>query len=217
MISPSPTQQPPPPTSAEKTASSTPTKLRTGQTRPARTVKAIFRPFIKAIYYLIRFIRSHKLLCLIALLLLLASVFFTSYITTRTVPFGLGSDPVSYSLRNVSGGEAVKEWLYALRDGDTKTLQGMQAAMPAGVVTQLPDPAQTITQYSQTSGRVWKEIKVVGSYTQDDTTQDTYVEVNLAASATASTDTTIIFHFVTLQGRDQLFGVDLSSARKAIQ
>lgn len=217
MISPSPTQPPPTsPATEEKAASSPPTKLRTGQTRSARAIKAFFRPFFKGMYYLLQFVRSHKMLCFVALLLLLASIFFTSYLTTRTLPFGIGTDPVSYSLRNVDGGAAIKEWLYAVRDGDTSTVQKMQSTMPTGI-SQPPDPTQLTTQFSQTSGRVWQSIQLVGTYTQSDTTEDTFVEVALAQDTTSSASATIIFHFVTAQGQDQLFGVDLSSARKAIQ
>ncbi len=219
MISPSPTQPPPQitPISTEpetKIVLSTPEK---GKTRRGGVVKAILRPPLKLIYYLIRFIRGHKLLSLGALLLLLLSTSLTTYLATGTLPLGIASDPVSYSLRNVDGGAAIKKWLYAVRDGDTKTLQEMQSTMPTGI-SQPPDPTQLTTQFSQTSGRAWKSVHVVGAYTQDDTTEDTFVEVELASDATSSTaSASIVFHFVTIQGQDQLFGVDLSSARKAIQ
>jgi hypothetical protein len=217
MTSSAPTQPPPvTPVSVEpekKTASSIPDK---GKTRKGGVLKAILRPPLKLIYYLIQFIRGHKLLSLGALLLLFLSVSLTNYLTTGALPFGITNDPVSYSLRNVDGGTQIKQWLYAVRDGDTKTLTQMQSAMPTGI-SQPPDPTQLTTQFSQTSGRVWKSVQVVGTYTQDDTTEDTFVEVQLAQDATSSAGATLIFHFITAQGQDQLFGVDLSSARKAIQ
>jgi hypothetical protein len=213
MISPSPTQPPPitpaSPEPEKKVVPSTPGK---GKTRSGGVVKAILRPPLKLIYYLIQFIRGHKLLSLGALLLLLLSISLTNYFATGALPLGISNDPVGYSLRNVSGGDAIKQWLYAVRDGDTKTLQSMQANM-----TQPPDPTQLTTQFSQGSGRVWKSVDLVGTYTQGDTTQDTFVEVELAQSAGGSTDTSVIFHFITIQGQNQLFGVDISSARKAIQ
>lgn len=220
MISPSPTQPPPTPISPEpekKPLASSSERIRTGQTRPALTIKAIFRPLIKGIYYLIRVVRGHKLLSLAALLLLLGSVSVTNYLATGALPFGIANDPVSYSLRNVSGGDAIKDWLYAVRDGDTKKLQQMQSTMPTSL-SQPPDPGQLTTQFSQTKGRVWKSVRVVGTYTQDDTTIDTFVEVELAPDTTgSSTAASLIFHFITADGQDQLFGVDLASARKAVQ
>jgi hypothetical protein len=219
MISPSPTQPPPPktPVSVEpekQTASSATLKKKT---RTGGVIKAILKPPLKLIYYLIQFVRDHKMLSLGALLLLLLSVSLTNYLTTGTLPLGIASDPVSYSLRNVDGSAAITKWLYAVRDGDTKTLQEMQSNMPTSI-SQPPDPTQLTNQFSQTTGRVWKSIDVVGTYTQDDTSEDTFVEVELAQDASSSTaSASIIFHFITVQGEDQLIGVDLVSARQALQ
>jgi hypothetical protein len=156
------------------------------------------------------------MLSLGALLLLLASVSLTNYLATGTLPFGISSDPVSYSLRNVSGGGAIKEWLDAARDGDAKTLQTLQSNMPTGL-SQPPDPNQLATQFSETRGRVWKSVRVLSTYTQEDTTEDTFVEVELAEDANSSASASIIFHFITVSGKDQVYGVDLVSARKAVQ
>jgi hypothetical protein len=218
MISPSPTQPPPTkPVSAEPEKKIVPPTPEKGKTRTGGVVKAILRPPLKLIYYLIRFIRGHKRLGLGALLLLLLSISLTNYLVAGTLPLGITNDPVSYRLRNVDGSAAIKKWLYAVRDGDTKTLTQMQSTMITGI-TQPPDPTQLTTQFSQTSGRVWKSIDVIGTYSQDDTSEDTFVEVEFAPDTTSSTaSASIIFHFVTAQGQDQLFGVDLSSARKALQ
>lgn len=219
MISPSPTQPPPQiaPVSPEPEKKIVPSTAGKGKTRKGGVVKAILKPPLKLIYYLIQFIRGHKLLSLGALLLLLLSVSLTNYFATGTLPLGIASDPVSYSLRNVDGSAAITKWLYAVRDGDTKTLQAMQASMPTSI-SQPPDPTQLTTQFSQTSGRVWKSVHVVGTYTQDDTSEDTFVEVELAQDASSSTaSATLIFHFITVQGQDQIIGVDLVSARQALQ
>jgi hypothetical protein len=215
MISPSPTQPPPELVSAEpekKTVTSTPATPGRGNTRSARVVKAILRPPLKLIYYLIQFMRGHKMLTLGALLLLLLSVSLTNYVATGTPPFGIGSDPIDTGLRNVGAEANIKAWLYAVRDGNTTTLQQLE-----GNISQPPPSDQLIQQFSQTNGRVWKAVHVIGTTSQEDTTEDSFVEVELAPNATAPTSTNIIFHFITVQGSEDLFGIDVVTARKAVQ
>src|SRR5581483_10970779 len=123
MISPSPTQPPPAPISAEpekKTVKANPDLYKSGreQTRTARVLKAIFRPPLKLMYYLIQFIRGHKMLTLGALLLLLLSISLTNYAATRELPFGIASDPIDTGLRTVGAEANIKAWLYAVRDGN---------------------------------------------------------------------------------------------------
>jgi len=215
MISPSPTQPAPAPVSAEpkkKTVDYTPTKLGGGNTRSARVIKAILRPPLKLMYYLIQFMRGHKLLTLGALLLLLLSVSLTNYVATGTLPFGISSDPIDTGLRTVGAEANVKAWLYAVRDSNTTTLQQLEAN-----ISQPPPSDQLIQQFSQTNGRVWKAVHVIGTTSQEDTTEDSFVEVELAANATAPTSANIIFHFITVQGSDQIYGIDVVTARKAVQ
>jgi hypothetical protein len=220
MISPSPTQPPPiMPVSPEPEKNITPSTMGKGKTRSGGVgvVKAILKPPLKLIYYLIQFVKGHKLLSLGALLLLLLSTSLTNYFATGTLPLGITSDPVSYSLRNVDGSAAITKWLYAVRDDDAKTIQQMQSTMPTSI-SQPPDPTQLTTQFSQTNGRVWKSIDVIGTHIQDDTSEDTFVEVEFAQDASSSTaSASIVFHFITVQGQDQLIGVDLVSARQALQ
>src|SRR6266576_3715894 len=124
MISPSPTQPPPELVSAEpkkKTINSAPAIPGRGDTRSARVVKAILRPPLKLMYYLIQFMRGHKMLTLGALLLLLFSISLTNYAVTRTLPFGIGNDPIDTGLRNVGAEGNIKAWMYAVRDGNSTT------------------------------------------------------------------------------------------------
>lgn len=217
MISPSPTQSPPAPISAEpekKTVKSNPDLYKSGreQTRTARVLKAILRPPLKLMYYLIQFIRGHKMLTLGALLLLLLSISLTNYAATRELPFGIANDPIDTGLRTVGAEANIKAWLYAVRDGNTATLTQLE-----GNISQPPPSDQLIQQFSQTNGRVWKSVHVIGTTTQEDTTEDTFVEVELAQNATAPTSTNVIFHFITVQGSEDLFGVEVIAARKAVQ
>jgi len=90
MISPSPTQPPPAPVSAIPERKIVDSTVRAGseKSRSGRVFKAILRPLLKLIYYLIQFVKGHKLLSLGALLLLLASIALTNYVATGVTPFG---------------------------------------------------------------------------------------------------------------------------------
>src|SRR5260221_7425172 len=90
-----------------------------GGTPQALIVKSIFRPIFKGIYYLLRGIRTHKLVTLVFILILLASSTVATYLTTGSLPLGIGNDPFNFHIRGGNGGgDAVKNWLYAVRDGD---------------------------------------------------------------------------------------------------
>jgi hypothetical protein len=198
MISPSPTQQPPEQGANDaerRQVRSTPARRRTGQTPAALFLKALFRPIFKLIYYTFRFIRGHKVLSLVALLLLLTSITLTTYATTGQWPYGIGNDPFDFHVRGTNGGgDKVKDWLYALRNGDTSTLQLLDSNM-----SQPPDPNQLVSQFGQTKARTWKAINVMSVYSQSDTTIDSFVEVDLSSSGPGGdTAGMVVFHFVTL-------------------
>ena len=159
MISPSPTQQQPGPGDDLKPESkkvrSTPTRKRTGQTPLALFIKAIFRPIFKGIYYLVRGIRTHKVVTLCVILLLLGSIIATSYFSTGQVPFGVGNDPFNFHVHGKNGGgDTVKNWLYALRDGNSTTMSLIDKEMSSP-----PNPDQLISQFSQAKAHLtWKSI-----------------------------------------------------------
>jgi hypothetical protein len=219
MISPSPTQQPPERNEANDTGRSpvrsTPARRRTGQTSAALFLKALFRPIFKFIYYTFRFVRSHKVLTLVAVLLLLASITLTTYATTGQWPYGIGSDPFDFHVRGTNGGgDKVKDWLFALRNGDTSTLQLLDSNM-----SQPPDPSQLVNQFGQTKARTWKAINVMSVYSQSDTSIDSLVEVDLSSSGPGgNTDGMVVFHFVTFsQGStDVLLSANVIDFRKPL-
>ncbi len=219
MISPSPTQQPPEGNKANDTGispvRSTPARRRTGQTSAALFAKALFRPIFKLIYYTFRFVRSHKVLTLVAVLLLLASITLTTYATTGQWPYGIGSDPFDFHVRGTNGGgDKVKDWLFALRNGDTSTLQLLDSNM-----SQPPDPSQLVSQFGQTKARTWKTINVMSVYSQSDTSIDSLVEVDLSSSGPGgNTDGMVVFHFVTFsQGStDVILSANVIDFRKPL-
>src|SRR5262249_12140863 len=151
---------------------------------------------------LIQFMKGHKMLTLGALLLLVLSISLTNFVATGTSPFGVGSDPIETGLRNVGAAGNIKTWLYAVRDGDGITMTRLEDNVQGA-----PDTQQLINQLTQTTGRVWKSVHVVGTTMQEDTTEDSFVEVELAQNATAPTSMNVIFHFITIQGSESIYGI----------
>ena len=196
MLSPTPTQQKPEPQEPEKrVVKATPSRRRTGQTPLARFVKAILRFPIKGLYYILTGVRTHKLVTLGILLLLAISVSLTNFVATGAFPFGIGNDPFNFHLHGTTGGgDQVKNWLYALRDGDATTMTLLDK-----FISQPPDPNQLITSYSEKKAHLsWKTINVVGVYSEPDTTVDSFVEVDLSATGPGGPVSGILlWHFTT--------------------
>ncbi len=199
MLSPSPTQQPPAPAPEKKEVARTPLKPRMGEAPLALFIKGIFRPIFKVIYYLLRGIRTHKLVTLAIIVLLLASSTIATYVTTGLLPLGIGNDPFNFHIRGGNGGgDAVKNWLYAVRDGDATAVSLNQR-----FVQQPPSPDQLINQFSQAKAHLtWKSINVVGVYSEADGTIDSFVEVDLSATGPGgSVSGILVWHFTTVQAQ----------------
>jgi hypothetical protein len=209
MISPSPTQQPPQESVPERKVRSTPVRKRRGETRGALFVKAILRPPIKLLYYLIQVIKNHRLATLGVALLLVISISATTYVTTGNLPYGIGSDPFNFHVNGGDGGgDQIKNWLYALRDGDSTKLALVQSQL---AMSQPPDPSQLIANYSQTQGHLtWNSIEVIKVYSEPDTTQDVFVAVDFSAPGPGGVDKGVmLWHFVTLpSARGRLISVE---------
>jgi len=170
-----------------------------GETPQALFAKSIFRPIFKGIYYLLRGIRTHKLVTLVFILILLASSTVATYLTTGSLPLGIGNDPFNFHIRGGNGGgDAVKNWLYALRDGDVAAVSLNQR-----YVQQPPDPNQLINQFSQTKAHLtWKSINVMGVYSEANGTIDSFIEVDLSATGPGgSVSGILIWHFTTVQAQ----------------
>jgi len=215
MLSPSPTQQPPVQTTPEqkKTVRSTPARQRPGQTPIARFLKTLFRPILKALYYVLRWIATHFPVAILVVFLLLASIFATTYFATGQFPYGLGSDQFDFHVKGTDGGgTAVKNWMYALRDGNTVALDLLDKNM-----SQPPDSTQLTTQYSQPKAHLtWKDITVLSAYGQADSTVDSFVQVNLSATGPGgSTSGMVIWHFTTIAqgGREYILKVNIVDFR----
>ena len=218
MVSPSSTQPPVQPASEQKrTVRSTPARRQPGQSATARAVKAVFRPILKGLYYLLRGIRRHFALAAAIILLLALSISVTNYLTTGRFPFDIGNDPFNFHVHGTAGGgDRVKSWVYHLREGNAAALKVDEKDM-----VQPPDPAQLVQQYSQTkTSLTWKDPVVVGIYSAQDTTIDSFVEIDIVTHGPGGNlKGQLVWHFVTLaQGGGLLLSVDLvsNSIRPAI-
>jgi len=220
MISPSPTQQPLPPPIAKEIQTPPPlkTKRRVGETPLALFLKNLFRPLIKGIYYLIRFVRRHFVFALVALILLTLSSFMTSYLLTKETPYNVvGSDPFQLTVNGkmVAGGDKIKNWLYHLREGNMVAL-----SLDQQNIKQALDPQELIDAFSQPKANLeWKAINVISSYSQPDTTVDTFVAIEYVSRGPGGdTKGVVIWHFFTIaQGSDSLLlGASLVNNRPTL-
>jgi hypothetical protein len=218
MISPSPLQQSPgqpvqEPKPEEKKVALTPIRKRTGQSPGALFVKGIFRPIFKGLYYVLQGIRRHKLVTLCALILFLGGATVANYMVTRTLPFGIGAnDPLqSLTIRDKSSSDNVRNWLYALRDGNANTMTRVQQGL---IMQQPPDPNQLIGTYSNTH-ITWQEISVLSVNIEPDTTIDVFVKVNVIVQGQ---NAAMIWHFATLpQQTGRILTIELVSTRQTLQ
>ncbi|HLX59047.1 MAG TPA: hypothetical protein VKR83_18670 [Ktedonobacteraceae bacterium] len=214
--SPSSTRQPPErPEQEPKKAVYTP-KKRAGTSPTALFFKAIFRPIFKGLYYLLRAMRSHKLVSFLAIVLILGSAIAVNYYETGQLPLGLGYDQFNFHIHGTNGGgDQVKNWLYALRDGNTVQLSFLDRFL-----SQPPDPQQLVSQYSQSQGHLaWKSINVIGVLQEADSTIDSFVEVDVSANGPGGSVTGfLLVHFVTVgQSDGAIFGVDVITLRAPAQ
>jgi len=213
MISPSPTQQPPAPQAEQKTASTTSVKIRPGQTRGARRAKNFFRPIIRAMYYLITWIRKHFFLAVILLLLVGVSSYATAYYETQ------GFDPLhAIAVRDQGSAKNIRAWLDALRNGNAAQLAALQANMLQTTIQ--PDAQSLVNQYGQPqTGEAWVSIEVAGVHNGVDQGLDSFVEVDLSAPGGGSTiNSILLIHFTTVPAvGGRIFSIDVTTPRSAIQ
>lgn len=221
ITSPSPTQQPQPPEQkAPEQKKVTYTRPRVGQKPAALFVKNILRPIFKGLYHVFRFVGGHKLVTLVMLLLLIGSAIAANFAVTKEWPFGIGNDPFNFHIHGGNGGgEQVKNWMYALRDGNIAALAILDKNMPSPPTSQ--ELQQYIGQFSQTQGHLsWKAINVAGVSQESDTSVDSFVQVDLSANGPGgAVGGYMIWHFVTVagQGGEILFSVTLVDFRPALQ
>jgi hypothetical protein len=198
-----------------KPVRATPVRRRIGETQGARIIKAILRPPFKFLYYLSNWIKTYKLASLGLLLLLGISISTTYYYTTHELPFGINHDPFNFPYDGGKGeGEMVKSWVYALKNGQTTNLTLLEQNIPQGQTT---DPAQLVSQYSETRAHLtWGTPDVIAVHQQPDSTIDSLVQVVLSTQTPGTPEKAILLiHFVSasVNGKDALLGVDVMPLR----
>jgi hypothetical protein len=217
MISPPPAQSSPSqeaPATERKYVGSTPARKRIGQTPAALLIKAIFRPLFKGLYYTMRWVGSHKLVSLLALLLLVGSIFVTSILSTGKTPLGNGSDVVKQAANshpNLS--PYVQNWLVALRDGDINNLEQLEKNLSQSAPP--PNTASWVLEFSQSRAQTsWQSVNVISITNGPDKAVDTFVEVQLQLSQNAGGNKALaIYHFVTDPLSGRIIFIDLVQAR----
>ena len=213
--SPSPTRKPSESSEQEqkKALRSTPVKKRTGQTPAARFFKAIFRPILKGLYYLIRGMRNHKLVTLVMILLILGSATAVNYYKTGQWPLGIGYDPYNFQINGGNGGgEKISNWLHALREGDAPTIQLLDT-----FISQPPDAQALVGQFSK-QHFTWVNINRLSVTAESDTTIDSFWEIDLANTGPGGPVVGyLLIHFVTVasQSGDVIIAVDVLPFRAA--
>jgi hypothetical protein len=195
---------------------SSPRKKRPGETPTALFIKALFRPIIKLLYYILTGIRTHVLLTIGVIVLLALTISTTMFFTTGQLPLGVGSDPYNFHIHGQDGGGTqVQNWLFALRDGDVTQLSFLEKNM-----SQPPDPTQLVSQYSPTKTHLtWKAEHVIGTYQESDTTVDSFVQIDLSATGPGGPTTgELIWHFVTVSsnGQDLLLAATVIDSRASL-
>ncbi len=207
MISPSPVQSPVdqrgPQSESERRSAALPPPIPAGprQKRRGSVVKAILRPILKTLYYIIKWIRAHRIAALIALLLLLVSIFATSYFVTGNAPLTSNSSSVKNSVaNNPQLSDDVKNWLLALQAGNIDTMLSIEKSINPS--TRPPDTALYLLQFSEPRAQVkWTSVTVSSIKTAPDGLVDTYVEVDMTPSpqvqAQGGTKTVTLWHFAT--------------------
>jgi hypothetical protein len=191
-------------------------KKRLGERPAALFVKSLLRPPIKGLYYLIAVIKTHKLLTLGALILLIASISLTTLFTTRSLPFGIGRDPWNLNINGPHAdahGEVIKGWLYDLRTGQSASL-----SLRDRYISQPPDVSQLIQTFSEArTNLTWKSVNVIGSIQESDTTVDTVVQIQFETNGpSGATTAVLVLHFVTAvssSGQAVLMDVNVVSTR----
>lgn len=224
MLSPSPTQPPPvlptpeAPPQQKPVIQSTPAQKRLGETRGALLTKRILRPVFKFLYYCIQGIRRYKLFAFLGLILVVASIFATSYFATGQSTAANNSAAIQNGNgTKVTIPQSVQNWLMALQKGDIDTMLTIQKDLLAA---NKPDVATAVIRFSTTQGTRWTGVKFVGfSQGAQDGTNDYFIEVDMTLqTATGATQNAVVlWHFTTVTlpapRGEVLYAIDYVSER----
>jgi hypothetical protein len=177
-------------------------------------IKAILRPILKAFYYIINWMKAHRLAALAAVILLLASIFATSYFVTGSAPLTSSSSSLRESVqKNPQLSDDVRNWLLALQSGDINTMLSIQKSINPS--SRPPDSGLFVLNFSEPRGQVkWTNVSVPSIKTAADGMVDTYVEVDMTipAQTNGATREIVLWHFTT-DPSGRIYLLDYVSAR----
>ncbi|MBA2679856.1 MAG: hypothetical protein H0U76_15850 [Ktedonobacteraceae bacterium] len=143
----------------------------------------------------------HRIAALLALLLLLASIFATSYFVTGRSPVESDTNSVRDSIvNNPQLSDDVKAWLLSLRDDNLDRMVSVEKSINPS--TRPPDTALYLLQFSEARAQVkWTNVTLTSIKTAPDGLVDSYVEVDMTPSpsiqAQGGTRTVVLWHFST--------------------
>jgi len=177
-------------------------------------IKAILRPILKAVYYSINWLKAHRIAALAAILLLVASIFATSYFVTGNAPLVSPSSSLKESVqKNPKLSPYVSDWLLSLQSGDINAMLAIQKTINPS--TRPPDLALFVVNFSESRAQVkWTDVSVPSIKTAPDGMVDTFVEVDMTipAQASGATKEIVLWHFTT-DPAGRIFLLDFVSAR----
>jgi hypothetical protein len=188
-------------------------KTRVGQGSLASMIKTILRPPLKAIYYTLRWTRLHKIAALLAVVLLLAGVFTTSYIVTGDPPF-TQSNTISHDLQtSVDLNQNIKAWLLALRSGDIATMKALEGDMLSSA-----DTGAYVLQFSEQYAHVhWDNVKLTGMSLGPDSRIDTFLELDQTETINGTAVEGIYFWHFTTDVKGNILFIDVIPARHTLK
>ena len=130
-------------------------------------------------------------------------------------------------IRDSYSGDQVKNWLYALRDGDGPTLSligqkteqfiELATSGTSAIAINPRDTSTLIDTFSQAKTHLtWKTITVLGVSSAPDTTVDSFVEVDTTSSGPGGNVSGIMIWHFTSAPQGQLLAIGLVSFRSPL-
>jgi hypothetical protein len=192
-----------------------PTQTRTppGKSSLALMIKAILRPPLKIIYYILRWGETHKVLACILLMLLLGGIVGTNYalITNQS---STRVDTITQSLkRNVDLSQNIRQWLIALRSGDIPAMQMLEQTMLRSA-----DTGAYALQFSEPYAHIqWDNISLASMSQGPDHRIDTLLELDVNETLNGTKAEGIYFWHFTTNTLGQILFIDVLPGRHVIK
>lgn len=183
-----------------------------GQAPLALAIKAILRPIFKLLYYTIHWMRTHRLATLLAIVLIVGSVFATDYLLAGQTPFSSrpSTNVQQFGQDSSAITSDIQNWLLALRSGDLNTMLNIQKSM-----NRPPDSSMYLSLFSEKYAQVkWSAISVTGASKGPDGMLDIFIEVDMTSTNNSANSSIALWHFTT-SPTGHIYVIDYVSGRAA--